>query len=160
MSFHFRLAPLLRLRESARDQRRSALAEAYRALDILRQRQAAVRREMDELSSDYRRANAPGSLDVDRLIRRHRHELALRANVQELARQETLICEEIERRREALAAADRDVRVLEKLRANQAQRHALEESRRETKQLDEIATRRFADRAEGLAEAKEASWAG
>ena len=78
MSFRFRLAPLLKLRESIRDEKRSALAEAYRALDILHDRQAAVTREIEDLAGDYRRTSAPGSLDVDRLIRRHRHELVLR----------------------------------------------------------------------------------
>ena len=44
------------------------------------------------------------------------------------------------------------MRVLEKLQSRQAERHALDEARRDIKQLDEIATRRAA--------AKEASWAG
>jgi flagellar FliJ protein len=159
MSFRFRLAPLMRLRESVRDEKRSALAEAYRALDILQDRQAAVRREMDDLASDYRRTSAPGSLDVDRLVRRHRHELALRAQAQEIARQQALILGEIEHRREALVLADRDVRVLENLRAHQAERHLQEEARRDVKQLDEIAARRAADSAASRAAAKEASWA-
>ena len=109
--------------------------------------------------SIFRRASAPGSLDVDRLMRRHRHELALRAHAQELARQETLISEEVERRREALVEADRDMRVLEKHRSNQAERHALEEARREMKRLDEIANRRSIELAQSDAAAKEALWA-
>jgi flagellar FliJ protein len=157
MSFHFRLAPLLRLRESVRDERRTALAEAYRALDILSERQTAVEREIESLTGDYRRSSAPGALDVDRLIRRHRHELLLRTNQKELARQHSILQQEIERRRDALVAADRDVRVLEKLRERQADRHAEIEAQREQKQLDEVATRRFVD---SKAAAKEASWAG
>jgi flagellar FliJ protein len=157
MSFHFRLAPLLRLRESVRDERRTALAEAYQALDILSERQTAVEREIESLTGDYRRSSAPGALDVDRLIRRHRHELLLRTNQKELARQHSILQQEIERRRDALVAADRDVRVLEKLRERQADRHAEIEAQREQKQLDEVATRRFVD---SSAAAKEASWAG
>lgn len=152
MSFHFRLAPLLRLRESVRDERRSALAEAFRALDIVSARQAAVEREIAALTSEFRRSSAPGSLDVDRLIRRHRHELLLRGQQKQFARQQAMLLEEIERRREALVAADRDVGVLDKLRQRQAERHAEIEAKRELKQLDEIATRRAA--------AKEASWDG
>jgi flagellar FliJ protein len=152
MSFRFRLAPLLRLRESVRDERRAALAEAYRALDILSERQSSVQREIEALTGDYRRSSAPGALDVDRLIRRHRHELLLRTNQKELERQKSILLQEIERRRDALVAADRDVRVLEKLRERQAERHAQIEAHREQKELDEVATRRAAT--------KEASWAG
>jgi flagellar export protein FliJ len=46
---------------------------------------------------------------------------------------------EIERRREVLVEADRDVRVLEKLREKQTERHRYEENRREIRQLDEVA---------------------
>jgi flagellar FliJ protein len=160
MSFHFRLTPLLRLRESVRDERRSALAEAYHALDIIGDRQTALEREIEALADEFRRSSAPGSLDVDRLIRRHRHELLLRGQQQQFARQQAILLAEIERRREALVAADRDVRVLEKLRQRQAQRHAEIEAQRELKQLDEIATRRSAELAASRAAAKEASWAG
>ena len=41
-----------------------------------------------------------------------------------------------------LVVADRDVRVLEKLREKQARRHRLEEDRQEAKRLDEVAGRR------------------
>jgi flagellar FliJ protein len=157
MSFHFRLAPLLRLRESIRDERRAALAEAYRALDILNDRQRELKQEIAALARDYRRSSAPGSLDVDRLLRRHRHELSLRSGEKELARQNGLIVEEIERRREALVAADRDVRVLEKLRERQAERHTQDEAKRDLKQLDEIASRAHYQR---RAAAEEALWAG
>ena len=46
---------------------------------------------------------------------------------------------EIERRRQALVEADREVRVLEKLRQRQAEQHRREEELREAKRLDEVA---------------------
>ena len=54
------------------------------------------------------------------------------------------MAEEIERRRQTLVQANRDVRVLEKLREKQAGRHRQEEDRRETKVLDEVAGRQVA----------------
>jgi flagellar export protein FliJ len=48
------------------------------------------------------------------------------------------------RRREALVAADREVRTLEKLRESQHERFRREEETRETKRLDEVAGRRAA----------------
>ena len=47
---------------------------------------------------------------------------------------------EIERRRQALVEADREVRVLEKLRERQLEQHRREEELRETKRLDEVVT--------------------
>ena len=46
---------------------------------------------------------------------------------------------EIDRRRRALLAADRDVKVLEKLRERRLVQHRLEEERQLAKQLDEAA---------------------
>jgi flagellar protein FliJ len=51
---------------------------------------------------------------------------------------------EIERRREALLAANREVRVLEKLRDHQMERYREEENRRDIKRLDEVAGQRAA----------------
>ena len=47
---------------------------------------------------------------------------------------------EIERRRQALVEADREVRVLEKLRQRQAEQHRRDEDLREVKRLDEVAS--------------------
>jgi flagellar export protein FliJ len=49
----------------------------------------------------------------------------------------------VQKRREALMAADRDVRVLEKLRDVQHGRHQEEEARREFQRLDELAVLRY-----------------
>ncbi len=46
---------------------------------------------------------------------------------------------EIDRRRQVLAEANREVRVLENLRDKQAGQHRQQEDRREMKRLDEVA---------------------
>jgi len=63
----------------------------------------------------------------------------LKAHRKQLEGQREQVAVEIERRREVLVAANREVRVLEKLREKQSQRHREEENRREAKQLDEAA---------------------
>jgi flagellar protein FliJ len=141
-TFHFRLATLLRLREATRDERRGALAEAYRVDDVLRQRIEHVARELASLRAQSRQAAARGAVDVDRLLEAQRYELALRAAERQLAEQRASVAEEIERRRRDLAEAGREVRVLEKLREKQQWRHNREEARRETKVLDEVGLRR------------------
>ena len=140
--FRFRLATLQKLREALRDQRRSALAEAQHALDLLDEQLARVAAEFQELRRRYQSAARPGALEVDRLVEVQRYELVLRAEQQRFEQQRETIRAEVERRREALVAADREVKVLEKLREKQETRHRREDDQREMKRIDEVAGRR------------------
>jgi len=142
--FHFRLATLLRLGESVRDERRGQLAEAYRADELLEQRQDTLTQELEAIRASSREDMAPGPVDLDRIVEAQRYELALRAQQRHFAQQREVVGAEIERRREALLAANREVRVLEKLRGRQEERHRQDEARRAARQLDEIATARAA----------------
>ena len=139
--FKFRLATLLRLREATRDQRRTELAEAYRVDDVLQQRIEQMDRELVALRTQCRQAAAPGAIDIDQLVAAQRYELVLRAQRKQVSGQREQVAAEIERRRQVLVEANRDVRVLEKLREKQAKRHRQEENRREIKRLDEVAGR-------------------
>jgi flagellar protein FliJ len=137
--FRFRLSPVLRLREAARDERRAALAEAYRVDDLLRRRIEAVAAELGGLLGISRLAARPGPVDVDRLVETQRYTAAMRNQQAQILRQREEVAAEIQRRRQALLEADREVRVLEKLRQRQAERHRADEERREAKRLDEVA---------------------
>jgi flagellar export protein FliJ len=68
----------------------------------------------------------------------------LRAFEKQTHEQRKLLAAEIERRREVLLAANREVRVLEKLRERQLERHFEEEAHRDIKRMDEIAQQRAA----------------
>ena len=140
--FKFRLATLLRLREATRDERRTELAEAYRVDDVLQKQIEYVGKEMDWLRHRCRKAAKPGIVNVDGLVDSVRYELMLCSQQNQLGRQREAVGKEIERRRQELLVADRDVRVLEKLRQKQAQRHLSEQNRQEIKLLDETAQRR------------------
>jgi len=140
--FKFRLATLLRMRESVRDERRAHLAQAYRADEILQQQQQQVEAELDDMRAQARRAAGPGQVDVDRLIEARRFEVVLMAQKEQLLRQQEMVRAEIERRRQTLVEANREVRVLENLRARQRERHQAEENRQEIKRLDEAALMR------------------
>jgi flagellar FliJ protein len=137
--FTFRLASLLRLRESRRDECRAALAEAYRIDDVLRKQWEGLGRELDALREFCRTTASPGAVQIDRLVEAQRYELVARAQQQHVAQQRETVAAEIERRRQALVEADREVRVLEKLRERQAEQHRREEDLREVKRLDEVA---------------------
>jgi len=139
--FKFRLATLQRLRESTRDERRAALAEAYQAQQILAERMQEKQEELAALRTSYSDASAPGRIEVERLMNAQRFELMVRGELQVMEDQSRLVEQEIERRRQALVEADRQVRVLEKLHDKQLERHRYEQLVREMKQLDEIASR-------------------
>jgi len=117
--FKFRLATLLRLREFARDERRSELARAYRADEIIAGEEQLLMRDLAR-----------------------RYELVLTAQKQHVHQQRQAVRAEIEKRRRALVEANRGVRVLEELREKQRRRHRGNEQRLEIKQLDEVAQQR------------------
>jgi flagellar protein FliJ len=138
--FHFRLEPLLKLRESRRDECRAALAEAFRVDEVLRKQFDGLERDLAALREYCRTKSAPGGVDIDRLVEAQRYELVTRSQQRSIVQQRETVAAEIERRRQALVEADREVRVLEKLRERQAEQHRREEELREAKRLDEVAT--------------------
>ena len=140
--FKFRLATLLRLREATRDERRSELAKAYQAEGILENQRRGIADALAQLQQRHRQAAAPGPLDLDQLLEARRYELVLRAQARQAQSQLEAVQAEVQRRREALVDANRQVRVLDGLREKQLQRHRHEENRLEVKRLDEVAGRR------------------
>ena len=138
-AFHFRLATLLRLREAMRDKCRVDLAEARRADDDLRDNSNDSAWNRSGSKTDVPHGRRPGAVDVDELVEAHRYAAALRAQEEKLRQKRQTLAAEIDRRRQALLAADRDVKVLEKLRSCRQAQHRLEEERQSAKQLDEAA---------------------
>ena len=147
MSQNFRLATLLKLREQTRAERRRELAQAFEAERILRERAAHMQADI-EATRQRTRGASQGSINVETLLTARRYELTVKGQLAELNRQIAQVLQEIERRRAALLEADRDVKVLEKLRELQAEQHAAQDQRRENRQLDEAGIRGFARRQE------------
>jgi flagellar FliJ protein len=141
--FKFRLQSLLKLREAERQQCRMELAEAFQAESILYQQRHQLAQQIDEMTKRARVAGSPGKIQIDQLLDAHRYRSVLEAQTKMLQQRETQITGEITRRREALADADRDVRVLEKLRDRKLDEHRAAELQRELKQLDEVAVQRW-----------------
>jgi flagellar protein FliJ len=137
----FRLETLLRLRETAREQRQRALAEAYQAEGQLEQHRSEIEAELANVRNNYREASQPGRMDVDRLMAAQRYELSLHAQAQQLADQQRLLGEETQRRRDALVEADRQVKVLERLKEVHRERNREIDRKTEEKFLDEVAAR-------------------
>lgn len=139
--FQFRLAALQRLREAARDERRAQLAEVFRLAESLAEQTRQVVENLRDVARS--RAVSAGAVDVEKLLATTRYEAVLMVEQGQLERQAAAVAVEIEKRREALVVADRDVRALEKLREAQQARHRAEQEQKSIKQLDEAALRAF-----------------
>ncbi len=137
--FRFRLETVQRIREAEREEKQLALAQAHRAQQELQRMIAEVQQQIVEIRHRYASQAQPGPMNVDQLLSAHRYELGLQSQAQALAEKDQMLAAETDRRREALVEADRQVRVLERLRELHRARHLREEQRRENQRLDEVA---------------------
>jgi flagellar export protein FliJ len=140
--YQFRLETLRRLRIAHRDQQRSALADAYRAEQILSERRAELAEEQSQLRNMQRAAISGRYADVNQLVEAQRYETILIANQQQLADQARRLADEVERRRLVLVEADRAVRVLDLLDERHRLEYRRQAQRLEVKRLDEVAMTR------------------
>jgi flagellar FliJ protein len=115
------------------------LAEAFRAAEVLAANRDELTAEQTELRNLQRSAVAARYLDVNRLLEAQRYELLLKVRGEELAKQTALLAAEIERRRQVLVEADREVRVLELLDERHRRDYKRRQARLESRQLDEAA---------------------
>ena len=141
-SFQFRLETLQKLRQAERQQRRLELAQAFQADEFLQSQISTLVAEASQLRIRCQAAAGPGRLNVDELLDIHRYAVVLKGRTQVLRNQRARLQDEIERRRQALVEADRQVKVLETLREQQREQHRADGQRLEAKDLDEIAQRR------------------
>ncbi len=135
----FRFATLLRLREAVRDEQRQELAKALEAEKILRRQILQVDEDLASLHQRARAMASPGEVNVNRLLEAQRFELVLGDRKRQLEEHVGAVRAEIERRRQALVEANREVQILERLRQRQNERRREEENRREIRTLDEVA---------------------
>jgi flagellar export protein FliJ len=140
--YRFRLETLHNLRVAQRDQQRAALADGYRAEQILVEQRAALASEVAELLSAQRTAMSTPYMDINQLVEAQRYEMVLKAQDSKLADQASRLAIEIEHRRLAVVEADRAVRVLDKLDERRRAEHRRQQDRQDCKWLDEAAAAR------------------
>jgi flagellar export protein FliJ len=127
------------MRQSHRDELRGQLADAYRAADLIETQRDAVRCELDGLRQIHRLATTSQSMNVARVLETQRYEMVLQGQDAALAEKSKLVQQELERRRQRVAEAEREVKTLDKLEQKQEAAHRLETGRREAKEMDETA---------------------
>ena len=140
--FRFRLATLRKLREAHRDEMRSKLAEAYQATQMLEDQIKAVKQELVDLQDTQRNAIENPKTDMNGLLQAGRYQAILQAQQSTMEGQVKLLATEVERRRQVVVEADRQVRVLDKLEERQKAEHLKKMRQAEVKELDEIGSLR------------------
>ena len=140
----FRMETLLRIRENILNERRGELAKAYEAERIMETKRIETEGEVAATVENGRAMMCSGQVDVQYLLGLRRHEAYLQAMLQEIARNMELVRQEIEVRRRAVIEANKEFKIIEKLKEKQEARAAAESQRRDTKQMDEIAEVRAA----------------
>jgi flagellar export protein FliJ len=139
--FRFRLQILLAMREADRETRRAELAAVLADLRTLDQRRSGLEHQLAGAQQFFRSGAQPGRIDIERLQSTQHYEHALRAELKSIAQRGQALAVEIDKRQQAVAAAEREVAVLEKLRDRQADQFRQHEARAETRQFDEVAAR-------------------
>ncbi len=141
MKFKFRLAPLLKIRESVRAEKQVELAQAYEAARKVEAELERVQAERLKCAETGREAAQKGQINVNFLLSLRRYENFLLNQQTQANYQLEQIRQEIERRHLALMEADREVKVLEKLRDKMKTKHLQQEALAEQKEMDETAGR-------------------
>ena len=144
MPFRFRLQPLQKIRENIRRDRQTELAKALEAEAVVREKIENLVRDIAKTKEDGRKWASSGKINVDFLVGLRRHEAYLL--VQKTDAEQTLeqVLAEVERRRQAVVEADKEVKILEKLHEKLKERHDSELDAKEIVELDEIASQRAA----------------
>jgi len=139
--FTFSLEAILRLRESERDEKQEQLAEAIKAEDILRDQIGQIEEEITELREQSAAGLRPGTINPDKVLQSQRFELLLRAQAKQIQEKVKQVQAEVQRRRDLLVEAERQVKVLEKLREKRQVEFRAKQQKIDRKQIDEIAQR-------------------
>lgn len=131
----------MKIRRTTRDERQLQLARAYEAERVLDQQQVELDQKRTAIKQVSRNVSGPGTVNVETLLGVNRYELVLESQGRLLSERRRQLEAEIHKRRQSLINADRDVRVLEKLRERQQIDHENKERRMEIKQTDDSAQR-------------------
>jgi flagellar FliJ protein len=142
MAFRFRLEPLITIRDNTLKEKQGELAKAYEARRIVEEKQRELEQELAENVTAGRQRLQTGTIDIEFLLGLRRHEAYLNAQIEVARGHLRQIDEEIERRRNAVLEANKELKIIEKLKEKRYEKYQTEENRKETIRLDEIAVKK------------------
>ncbi|MDR3181305.1 MAG: flagellar export protein FliJ [Planctomycetaceae bacterium] len=138
--FKFRLEPLITIRDNALKEQQAELAKAYDARRQLEELQDTIKMQLAANAEEGRRLMQPGqAVDVNRLLGLRRQEMFLSNDYQQLTEQIKGVDEVIEMRRNAVMLANRNLKIVEKLKEKRYEKYQDEEQHKEAVLMDEIA---------------------
>ena len=141
--FKFRLEPLITIRDNELKECQAELAKAYNALRILEEALQELDRQLAEGVETARNLIQAGqTVNVEHLLGLRRQEMFLRAQQNDLTQKMQMVNEEIEKRRAAVIAANKQLKIVEKLKEKRYEKYLEEENKKEIKIMDEIAGNR------------------
>jgi flagellar protein FliJ len=141
--FVFRYETLLKIRRQREDHHKRIVAERVRQIVAARDRLASLHHQISEEQDAIRSGQAPGTLDIQQIVR-HRHWLGhLHRNVLDTEGSIRVLEGHLAQERTALAEAVKQRKILDKLRERRLERHLLDEQRHETNAADDLTTVRY-----------------
>ncbi len=135
----FRLETLLSIRKNVLNEKQGELAKAYEAERILNDQRADTEREIAGALDTARRMMRSGGIDINFLLGMRRHEAYLLAIVKDIDEKLVVVRKEIDVRRQAVIEANKEFKILEKLKEKQHRRRMRDLNVLDVKQMDEIA---------------------
>lgn len=138
--YKFRLATLLRLRQIRRDELRGRLADAFAAAAKIAEGEQQLKAQLEEIHLKIRSASGQRDMDVNTIMETQRYELVLKTQLKDLGGKAAMIEEEIEKRRQVVIEAERDVRSLELLDEQGRATWQKEATKQDAIQMDEVAS--------------------
>ena len=142
MPFRFRLQPLITIRDNVLKQKQAELAKAYEARRIVMEKREKVERDLAATKESAREMIHSGKpVSVDYLLGLRREEMFLLIDRNKCDEDLRMIDEYIERCREAVIEANKELKIVEKLKEKRKEKYDTEQARLETVQMDEIAGR-------------------
>lgn len=137
--FQFRLASLLKYRESLRNQCRQMLAQWLARDAELIAEQRSLEQERERQLSEMRSEQSDASrLSVERLIARRYRAGQISADLSSLAERRRAVTEQVSLCRQALVKADQGVKALEQLADKQFAEFLLTDEQRQAREREEI----------------------
>lgn len=136
-SFVFKLESLLRYRSHRRDLCRQLLAGIFADHRQLQERRTALEQQRAGQLGEIRAFQEAGRIDIDRTAARRYYAGHVQTDILLNDRNQEIAGEQLNRCQQALLQADREVKVLEKLRDKQRSTFIYEQNRHEARELDE-----------------------
>ena len=139
MPFTFRLDPLISIRDNFLKEKQAALAQVYEIRRIVEEKRLEIEKNIEANLQSAREMLHSGTVNVNFLLGLRQHDAFLVTQREENLRHIALLEEEIERRRNAVIEANKELKIIEKLKEKKHEEYLAEERRKETREMDEIA---------------------